>query len=54
MTATELRQIFDRAISQQKDADKVARLELCREFFTNPEFRAALSDEVARVNGVEA
>ena len=50
----ELRQIFDSVIAKQTGADKVARLEVCREFFTNEKFRQALSEEVARINGETA
>jgi len=31
-------------IAAQARADKIARLELCREYFTNPDFRKALEN----------
>ena len=46
----EAREMFDRLIAQADSADRVAALELCREYFTNPEFRVALQDEVFRIN----
>jgi len=39
---TELKSIFDQVISGQTDPATVANLEVCREYFTNPEFRARL------------
>ncbi len=52
--ATEMaRKVFDQAIEQTNDPDKVANLELCREYFTNPEFRKAFHNEVAKQNGIK-
>ena len=42
MTSNEARNIFNAAIASNTDADQIAKIELCREYFTNPEFRAAL------------
>lgn len=45
MTATEIRKEMDKAIEAMKkagNADKVAELEVIREYFTNPEFKAQL------------
>lgn len=53
MTNAEARQIFDTAAANEADADKRANIELCREYFTNPEFRKALEDMVATINGVK-
>jgi hypothetical protein len=44
--------VFDEAVARETDADKRANLELCREYFTNPEFRKALEGVIARINGV--
>jgi len=46
MTATEARQVFDSAIATETDADRIAKLELLREYFTNADFRKALEDHV--------
>ena len=46
MTNTEAREIFNAAIANETDADRIAKVELLREYFTNPEFRAAMADEV--------
>jgi len=54
MNANEAREIFNAAIANQTDADKIAKLELAREYFTNADFRAAMQDEVARINGAAA
>lgn len=42
MTTTEARKIFDAAIAKTNNADAVAKIELVREFLTNPKFRARL------------
>jgi hypothetical protein len=47
-----VRKVFDQAIEQTSDPDQIANLELCREYFTNPEFRKALGDMTARANGL--
>ena len=46
MTTEQAREIFTHAISAAKDADQVVRIELAREYFTNPDFRRALADYV--------
>lgn len=50
MTNTEVRAYFDAAIARTNDPDTIAKLEICREYFTNEEFRAALHDHVYRIN----
>lgn len=50
LTNTEAREIFNAAISNEKDADRIAKVELLREYFCNPEFRVAMHNEVARIN----
>ncbi len=52
MTTTEAREVFNKVIAGLTDADSIAKVELAREYFTHPEFRVALSKEVARINGV--
>ena len=47
MTNTEAREIFDRALAGETNADRIAKVELLREYFTNPSFRAAMADERA-------
>lgn len=47
MTPTEARAIFDAALEATTDPDERAATELCREYFCNPKFRAALADYVA-------
>lgn len=46
MTNTEAREIFNQAIRNAQDADQIARIELAREYFTNPAFRHALADHL--------
>jgi len=46
----QIRNIFGDAVRAAKTADEMAKRELLREYFTNPDFRKALEDEVARVN----
>lgn len=50
MTNTEARAYFDAAIARTTDPDAIARLELCREYFTNEAFRTALQDHVYLIN----
>jgi hypothetical protein len=51
MTNEQAREIFNQSIANETDADRIATVELLREYFTNPEFRAAMQNEVARING---
>ncbi len=51
MTDADARRVFDAAIKGETDPDRITKVELLREFFCNPKFRAAMTDEVARVNG---
>lgn len=51
MTNTEAREIFNKALANETNADRIAKVELLREYFTNPAFRAAMEEEVARING---
>lgn len=46
MTNQEAREIFNQAIRNTQDADSIANIELCREYFTNPTFRKALEDHL--------
>lgn len=49
MTTQQAREVFSQAAaaaSAKGDADAVARIELAREYFTNPTFRKALADYV--------
>jgi len=50
LTNAEARAYFDAAIARTTDPDTIAKLELCREYFTNEEFRAALQDYVYLIN----
>lgn len=46
MTTQEVIDMFNAAIAKETDADKIARLELVREFYTNKAFREALTDNL--------
>lgn len=46
----DIRKGFNQAISKTSDPDTVAELEVCREYFTNPDFRAKLENFVWEVN----
>lgn len=50
MTNEQAKAIFNKAIGTAKDADQVARLEVAREYFTNPDFRKKLEDYVWELN----
>ncbi len=54
MTEAQAREVFDATLAGEKDQDRIAKVELMREFFCNPAFRSALQAEVARINGVAA
>ena len=46
MTTNQAREIFNQAAANATDADAIARIELAREYFTNPTFRKALADHL--------
>jgi hypothetical protein len=46
MTTQQAREIFNQAAASATDTDAIARIELAREYFTNPAFRKALEDFV--------
>lgn len=46
MTNEALRAIFNQAAAKAADADQLARVEICREYFTNPTFRKALENHL--------
>jgi hypothetical protein len=48
--SAKVRKIIDAAIEQTADAGQIARLEVAREYFCNPEFRAALEEHVWQIN----
>ena len=51
MEASAARQVFDDALDGETDPDRIARVELLREFFCNAEFRAfILSDSFRRTS----
>lgn len=55
MTTEQARKIFDAAADAHRangDRDQAARVEIIREYFTNPTFRAKLADYVAQLNGL--
>lgn len=45
MTTNEARNLFNKAINETTDKNQIAKLELAREYFTNPDFRKALEEE---------
>ena len=45
MTNDQLKDIFNSAIKAATNADQTAKLEVCREYFTNPEFKKDLTKE---------
>jgi hypothetical protein len=50
MTSQQAKEVFNQVIATQTDADKIAKIELAREYFTNPTFRKALEDHVWQIN----
>jgi hypothetical protein len=49
-TATDARQVFNVAIANAKDADQIAKIELLREYFTNPDFRKFMESSTFAIN----
>ena len=52
MTTQQIREGFDRMIeaaAKVDDKDAVSRMELAREYYTNPTFKAALEDHLWRL-----
>ena len=52
MTNTEAAAIFNAAIADETNPDRIANVEIIREYFCNPNFRVFLETETARINGV--
>lgn len=50
MTNEAAREIFNQAIANTTEADQIARIELCREYFTNPKFRKFVEDATWEIN----
>lgn len=50
MNQTEARKIFNAIIAETTDREQRAKVELLREYFCNTEFRAAMLDEVWKMN----
>ena len=50
MTTEQAREIFNQAAANTTDADAIARIELAREYFTNPQFRKFLEDKTWEIN----
>jgi hypothetical protein len=53
MTTEQAKEIFNNAIKNSKNADQIANIEICREYFTNPEFKKFLEDITFTVNHKE-
>lgn len=54
MTVEQAREVFDVAAKGTTDADRIARIELLREYFTNEDFRRAFADHVWNLNNPAA
>lgn len=52
MTTQEAREVFNKAAAAATTPEAVARIEICREYFTNPAFKAWMEGYVAKINGV--
>lgn len=50
MNAQQAKEVFNQVIAASTDADKIAKLELAREYFTNPKFRFALEQMIWEQN----
>jgi hypothetical protein len=50
LTAEEVKEIFNARIATETNADKIADLEIIREYFTNEKFRATLEEMTFAAN----
>jgi hypothetical protein len=50
LTTQEAKEIFNARIATETNADKIADLEIIREYFTNKKFRAALEEMTFAAN----
>lgn len=46
MTTEQVRATFQAAIDATNDPEEIAKLELAREYFTNPDFRKAMEEKL--------
>jgi len=46
----EIKNIFNQVIEEQEDKDTIANLEIVREYFTNPDFKAKLEEFTYNIN----
>lgn len=54
MTTEQARLIFNTVIAGEPNAEEVAKLEVAREFFTNPDFRKKLEEFTWEQNNPKA
>lgn len=47
----EARRVFNQRIANETDADRIADLEIAREYCCNPEFKSFLESATASING---
>ncbi len=48
--ASQITEAFNIQIAKEKDSGRIAKLEILREYFTNPEFRKAMEDIIFEIN----
>ena len=53
MTSQEARAHFDAAIARTDNKDQIANIEIAREYFTNPTFRANLEQFIWDINNAK-
>ena len=54
MTPEQMRAVFDQTLVGEADEDRIAKVQLLREYFCNPDFRAGLTQEVDRLINFDA
>ena len=52
MTTQQAAEIFNKTLIGETNKDRIAKVELAREYFCNPKFRAHLENELALLNGI--
>jgi hypothetical protein len=53
MNKQEAAEVFNNALIGETNPERIAQVEMMREYFCNPDFRAYMENEIARLNGVQ-
>jgi hypothetical protein len=53
MTNQQAAEVFNNALIGETNPERIAQVEMMREYFCNPDFRAYMENEIARLNGAQ-